>query len=446
MGGPPFVDFLRERFGIEGETDQILAEKDDHYLEYAAGRTRPFPRVVELVRYLYVHGYRLAVGSASRRRVLVRMLEETGLMRYFDAAVGGDEVPQTKPAPDIFLEAARRVGADADSCLVVEDSRFGVEAARAAGMRVVALPASAADGDERFAHADFVVPGCAERVAVDDVTGVFALHPIEAADVDRFQSVVLEHHRSHRRSMPWRETSDPYRILVSEFMLQQTQVSRVLPRYEAFIRTFPDVRTLASATLQEVLSHWQGLGYNRRGKHLRDAAVAIVTRFGGEVPRTAEELRSLPGVGAYTSSAVAAFAFERRVVVIETNIRRLFLHYFFPGASEIHDRELEPVIRATLPDDVREWYYALMDYGSMLGRLFPNANRRSRHYARQSRFAGSVREVRGKVVRALSASGTLSVEELEREIGPTDSRFRLALRGLERDGMIEVAAGRVSLR
>ncbi|HKJ85437.1 MAG TPA: HAD family phosphatase, partial [Spirochaetia bacterium] len=150
MGGGPFIDLLRSRFGIEGTTADLIAEKDDLYLEYAAGRTRTFPTITELVRYLFVHGYRLAVGTASRRRVLDRVLEEAGLAPYFDATVGSDEVEHSKPAPDIFLEAARRLGAAPDRCLVIEDSQYGVEAAGRAGMRVVALPAAGTEGKERF--------------------------------------------------------------------------------------------------------------------------------------------------------------------------------------------------------------------------------------------------------------------------------------------------------
>lgn len=451
MGGAPFVEFLRERHGLDTDTDGFVAEKDDLYLAYAVGRTRPFPVTVELVRYFHIHGLALAVGTSSRRRVLDRMLDETGLAGYFTASVAGDEVASAKPHPDTFLEAARRLGVDPGACLVIEDSQHGVEAARRAGMRSIAVPASGVEGRPRFDAAELVFPGGPPEIDFAAVVGlpglpVPGLAPSDAT-VQRFRSVVWDYYEGSRRPMPWRETDDPYRILVSEFMLQQTQVSRVLPKYEAFIERFPTVADLASASLQEVLSLWQGLGYNRRGRNLREAARAIVERFGGSVPHGVDELRTLPGVGPYTASAVAAFAYGEPVTVLETNIRRLLLHCFVPLSDRVADRDLEPLLEALLPPGhVREWYYALMDYGAMLGRLLPNANRRSASYSRQSAFAGSVREVRGRIVRALSRTPQLSIEELEVTIGPTDERLKPALEGLERDGLIVVEDRRVTLR
>ena len=269
----------------------------------------------------------------------------------------------------------------------------------------------------------------------------------DQAAIDRFRSIVCGFYADSRRSMPWRDTVDPYRIMVSEFMLQQTQVSRVEPRYRSFLNAFPTIHHLASASLQDVLARWQGLGYNRRARFLRDAAAQIVRAHDGIVPFEPSELRALPGVGAYTASAIAAFAYERPVVVIETNIRRVFLHHFFADRTDVDDRQIEPLVAATLPvDNVRHWYYALMDYGAMLGRLGPNANRRSRHYTRQSPFAGSVREVRGRIIAVLSARGSITRAALERELDPTDTRLAPALEGLERDGMIVVESNRVTLR
>ncbi|MFW5744016.1 MAG: HAD-IA family hydrolase [Spirochaetota bacterium] len=459
MGGAPFVDFLRERHGLDADAGAFVTEKDDLYLEYARGRTKAFPISVELVRYCHVHGLALAVGTSSRRRVLHRVLEETRLARYFAASVAGDEVSRAKPHPDTFLEAARRLGVNPRACLVIEDSQHGVEAARRAGMRSVAVPATSTSGRPWFDSAELVFPGGPPNVDFAAVAGLpgmpaaarggerGALPLVDAQTAERFRSVVWDHYAGASRSMPWRETDDAYRILVSEFMLQQTQVARVLPKYKAFIERFPTVADLASASLQDVLTLWQGLGYNRRGRNLREAARVIVERFGARVPSDVADLQSLPGVGPYTASAVAAFAYRAPVTVLETNIRRLLIHFFFPFAEAVADRELEPLLAAVLPPDrVREWYYALMDYGAMLGRLLPNANRRSASYAKQSPFAGSVREVRGRIVRALSGAPDLSIEELETSIGPTDERFEPALEGLERDGLIVVEGRRVTLR
>lgn len=268
---------------------------------------------------------------------------------------------------------------------------------------------------------------------------------LTSGQVERFRRVVWSYYRAARRPMPWRETRDPYRIMVSEFMLQQTQVSRVEPRYHEFIARYPTVFELAAAPLGEVLRSWQGLGYNRRAKHLHETARRIAER-GGIVPDEVRELRTLPGIGPYTAAAVAAFAFDRRVVVLETNIRRLFLHGFFPDAQGVSDREIEPLVEQTLPErGVRQWYYALMDCGAALAGVVGNANRRSRHYSRQSSFSGSVREVRGMIVRVLSEHAEVPLETLERAIGPTDERFRPALEGLERDGMVVVSGRSVSL-
>ncbi len=277
----------------------------------------------------------------------------------------------------------------------------------------------------------------------------------------RFRAVVWSYYRSAGRTMPWRETRDPYRIMVSEFMLQQTQVSRVEPRYHDFLESFPTVFDLARATLGDVLRSWQGLGYNRRARYLHETAKLIAGR-GGTVPDDPAELRTLPGIGAYTAAAVAVFAYERRVVMIETNIRRLFLHSFFRDGRDIPDREIGPLVEQTLPEqalpprDVRHWYYALMDCGAALAAPAlaapalaapaANANRRSRHYVRQKPFAGSVREVRGMIIRVLTERGEVSLEELERSAGPTDERFVPALEGLERDGLIVFTRSSISLR
>ena len=264
--------------------------------------------------------------------------------------------------------------------------------------------------------------------------------------VDRFQSRVREFYADSPRAMPWRETDDPYRIMVSEFMLQQTQVPRVEPKYRSFLSVFPTIQDLAAASLRDALAQWQGLGYNRRARYLREAAAQIVDSHGGVVPSGLPELRELPGVGAYTASAIAAFAYGRPVVVLETNIRRAFLYHFFADRTDVHDREIEPLVATALPrTDVRHWYYALMDYGAMLGSRYPNANRRSRHYTRQSPFAGSVREVRGRIIAALSARETIALEDLARDLDAS-TRFAPALEGLERDGMIVIESNRVRLR
>jgi A/G-specific adenine glycosylase len=258
-----------------------------------------------------------------------------------------------------------------------------------------------------------------------------------------FRRAVWDHYRLHGRRLPWRETQDPFAILVSEFMLQQTQVPRVEAIFPRFMARFPDAMTLARAPFREVLSAWQGLGYNRRAVALHQAAGQLGERFGGSVPADREALLSLPGVGPSTASAVLAFAFDIPVAFIETNIRRVFLHRFFPGHRAVPDREILPLVEAALDrGHPREWYWALMDMGSALRSLPENPNRRSPAYRRQAPFRGSDRQVRSRLLRLLLERGTLEVAEAAGEAGCDPGRFGHILRALEREGFLERIPGR----
>jgi A/G-specific adenine glycosylase len=235
-------------------------------------------------------------------------------------------------------------------------------------------------------------------------------------DLEAFADDMWTHYRQWgRHDLPWRcpEANgqfDPYKILASELMLQQTQVGRVIPKYEAFLARFPDVTTLAGATLADVLVAWSGLGYNRRAKYLWQAAQQIVEH--GSFPQTMEGLVTLPGVGRNTAGAVLAYAFNQPAVFLETNIRTVYIHYFYHDKADVHDRELLPLVAATVPPDrAREFYWALMDYGTHLKQTVGNIARASRHYRPQSRFEGSRRQVRGKIIRLL-ASGPRDTDEL----------------------------------
>ncbi|MDI6843277.1 MAG: hypothetical protein QMC94_02605 [Anaerosomatales bacterium] len=255
--------------------------------------------------------------------------------------------------------------------------------------------------------------------------------------VAEFREAVLAHYRAHGRDLPWRRTDDPYAILVSEVMLQQTQVARVVGKYEEFLRAFPTVDALASAPLGDVLKVWSGLGYNRRAKALHEAAKAIVARHGGRVPSSYEELRALPGVGHATAAQVLAFAFGVAVPYLETNIRAALIHWFFPEADSVPDSALMPLVEATLDaDDPRTWYYALMDYGAALKRAVPNPSRRSAHHGRQAPFVGSAREARGAALRVLAERDAASGAEIARASGIGVERIREALVALEREGLV----------
>jgi A/G-specific adenine glycosylase len=223
-----------------------------------------------------------------------------------------------------------------------------------------------------------------------------------------FRASVLDHYREHGRDLPWRRTRDPYRILVSEVMLQQTQVTRVLGKYEQFTTAFPDVPTLAAGPVAAVLRIWLGLGYNRRALALHRAAQIMVAEHQGLVPQSIYELRSLPGIGPATAAAVGAFAYDLALPFIETNIRSAFLHFFFQECVAVPDAAILPLVELTLDrENPRDWYYALMDYGVWVKKTYPNPSRRSRHHSTQTTFAGSRRQLRAHILRLLL--GTLHV-------------------------------------
>ncbi len=271
---------------------------------------------------------------------------------------------------------------------------------------------------------------------------------MDAPSIDEFRSIILDYYREAGRDLPWRHTRDPWAILVSEVMLQQTQTDRVAVYWQRWLERWPTPAALAAASLEEVLAAWSGLGYNRRARFLREAARAVVNEHGATMPQNAAALQTLPGVGPYTAGATACFAYGEPVVIIETNIRAVFLHFFFNDKNDVHDRELFPLIEESLwREDPRSWYYGLMDYGARLKKLRSNPSRQSRHHAKQSRFEGSLREARGNILRALSKGGPSCFEALAsyREEGrpsladSPDGRSRLerALADLIAEGLLE---------
>lgn len=258
-----------------------------------------------------------------------------------------------------------------------------------------------------------------------------------------FRARVWDHYDSNARdALPWRQTTDPYRILVSEVMLQQTQVSRVVPKYQAFMAAFPTVQALAAAPIDRLLAAWQGLGYNRRALALKRAAEVIVVEHGGKVPDTLEGLTALPGIGHATAAQVLAFAFDIGVPFIETNIRTVYLHEFFPGAEDVPDAAILPLVADTLDDTrPREWFWALLDYGTYLKATTPNPSRRSRHHVRQGRFEGSNRQLRGRVLaeltgRAQSGAPCVSASALADAVDFELERVTAALAALQSEGFV----------
>lgn len=223
-------------------------------------------------------------------------------------------------------------------------------------------------------------------------------------------------------------------------MLQQTQVARVEKKFPPFLDRFPGFEDLARAPFPDVLQLWEGLGYNRRARYMHQAAQALVSTHGGTLPRDPETLRNLPGIGAATAGSMAAFAYNVPAVFIETNIRRVFIHHFFPNRLDVADREITPLVAETLDEgNPREWYWALMDYGVVLARTMENPNRRSRAYARQAPFQGSDRQLRGMILRDLTRNGVIAAEEVPwygRREGFTADRVRTVMDALEKEGFL----------
>lgn len=254
-------------------------------------------------------------------------------------------------------------------------------------------------------------------------------------DYGEFKQLIWRRGRELYRDMPWRRDTRAYYVLVSELMLQQTQVARVIPKFEAFIAAFPDFQALAAASLADVLRMWTGLGYNRRAKYLHETARRVVAEHAGKLPATYEQLKQLPGIGPGTAGAICAYAFNQPVVFIETNVRAVYFHYFFDPEVKVSDAELVPLIEATLDHThPREFYWALMDYGTWLKQHGIRGTSQSKHYTKQSRFSGSVREVRGQIIRLLGERDMTPAEVMS-TLGQ-DDRAPGALAGLLSDGLV----------
>ena len=267
---------------------------------------------------------------------------------------------------------------------------------------------------------------------------------ISASKIAKFQSLIQKFYQQQKRPFPWRETTDPYKIMVSEIMLQQTQTFRVEPKYQAFISRFPNINSLADATLTEVLGLWSGLGYNRRARFLHQAAIYIKEQLHNKFPDNPKELQKIPGIGTYTASAILVFSFNKPYAFIETNIRRVFIHHFFSHQDKIDDKQIFPLIEKTMVSkNPREWYYALMDYGNFLAKEIKNPNQRSIHYTKQSKFEGSVRKVRGEIIRQLLVTPQ-KLDVLFQKVN--DPIFEKALQGLQKDKLILIDNNVISLK
>ena len=242
----------------------------------------------------------------------------------------------------------------------------------------------------------------------------FASRPLSLED---FQRKVKAMGEEHHRELPWRYIDDPYAVLVSEVMLQQTQVKRVLDYWPRFMRTFPSIDALASSEVSLVLEMWQGLGYNRRALALRKSAEICSRDYKGNLPATYDELIVLPGIGPATAAGVLSFALQKPSMYLETNVRTVFLHELFPGECDVHDKLIEPLVRRSCPNvDPRSWYYALLDYSAYLKATNPNPSRRSKHHSKQSKFEGSRRQKRAEILRMVLTSEGMAEPQIVREL------------------------------
>jgi A/G-specific adenine glycosylase len=263
---------------------------------------------------------------------------------------------------------------------------------------------------------------------------------------NEFLEVLWGFYGRHGRDLPWRVPEpdgsfDLYKVMVSELMLQQTQVTRVVPKYREFLKRFPTVERLASAELGEVLRAWQGLGYNRRAKFLWQAARAISSSE--QFPATIAALVKLPGIGVNTAGAIFAYGYNQPTLFVETNVRTVYIHHFFLDRTDVADKEIITVLAQTLDrEQPREFYGALMDYGTYLKATVGNLNKTSKHYVKQAAFGGSRRQLRGQVMRILGEDG-YTLSGLRAVI--TDDRLESVLNDLVTEGLVQMSHGTYTL-
>lgn len=255
-----------------------------------------------------------------------------------------------------------------------------------------------------------------------------------------FKKIIWNYYAIHGRHFDWRGVDDPYKVFVSEIMLQQTQTSRVAQKYPQFLQAFAGFDELAHASLKDVLLQWQGMGYNRRGMYLQKAAQIIVKDFKGQLPNDPAILVELPGIGPATAASMCAFAYNKPTVFIETNIRAVYIHHFFPRNELVHDKEIMPLIEATVDhENAREWYYALMDYGVMLKKTIINPSRKSKHHAKQSKFDGSDRQIRGMILRILTkAHEPISIQKITDMIDKDHVRIKNIVEQMHQEKLISL--------
>ena len=263
-------------------------------------------------------------------------------------------------------------------------------------------------------------------------------HQISVQEIEVFRKVIFDYYHTFGRNFIWRQTDNPYHIVVSEIMLQQTQTDRAVEKYTQFITQLPDFESLAQVSLRDLLTLWSGLGYNRRALYLQKIAQKIMQEYAGILPADPEILKTFPGIGPGTAGSVCAFAYNLPTVFIETNIRTVFIHTFFKNQQDVTDSLIMPLIAQTVdPGNARHWYYALMDYGVMLKKKYKNPSRLSAHHVKQSTFEGSERQIRGQIIKLLTEHAALSLEYLVSLSGRDPVRVERNLHALCAEGLIK---------
>lgn len=258
----------------------------------------------------------------------------------------------------------------------------------------------------------------------------------------RFQNEILDFYKNNKRKMAWRDISNPYKIFVSEMMLQQTQVERVKVKYAEFIKKFPTIQSVAQAEKNEILKTWQGLGYNRRALFIKHTCEEIIQKHKGIFPKDFTTLQSLPGIGPSTAGAICAFAYNQHVSFIETNVRAVILHFFFKNKEKVSDKEILALLPQITPSDIdpRNWYYALYDYGThlkkTLGKNKTKLHQKSKHYNKQSKFEGSFRQKRAQVLKLKLSNPDISDIEIIEKLKLEPQELEDVVISLDKDGLI----------
>lgn len=255
---------------------------------------------------------------------------------------------------------------------------------------------------------------------------------MQQVQIKSFQKFILSWYAKNRRDLPWRNTRDPYKILVSEIMSQQTQISRVVPKYNLWLKRFPTVQDLATAKVSQVLIAWSGLGYNRRGLYLQKCAQEIITKYNGKFPQTEKDLLRLPGIGEYTARAILCFAFNRQIVVIDTNIKKVIAVHFYNGKVP-EKNALETFAHKLLPKGrAYAWNQALMDYAAR------ELKKEKIAIPKQSAFKNSRRYYRGQIIKYLVTNSKATRKDFSQLFKETISNESIEkiLQGLISDKLI----------